>query len=86
MVISLTSSEYEPFNSDEEREDVYRKLKDIFNFLASIIDDKNVGVVHRIRAAHIIPDHAKTLRAYLLDWEKLDELEKKLKELKKRLA
>ena len=42
-----------------ERDDVYRKIKDTFDYVASIVIDEEVPPVHRIRAAKVLSDLAK---------------------------
>ena len=71
-------SNHKPFDVKEEREDVYRKLKCGYDVLASIMCDGKENLIHRIRAATALPETAKTLRLFLLDVEKYDELEKKI--------
>ncbi|MCK4953614.1 hypothetical protein KAS14_07500 [Candidatus Bathyarchaeota archaeon] len=69
-----------------ERDDVYRKIKDAFDYVASIVIDEEVSPVHRIRAAKALSDLAKTLRVYIRDEERIDELEKRIKEIEKRVG
>ena len=71
------------YDTQEERDDIYGKTKNTFDFLASVVDDENVSHVHRIRAAKTLSSLAKTLRCYILDEEKLAELEKRLEKLEK---
>lgn len=66
-----------------ERDDVYRKIKDAFDYVVSIVIDEEVPPVHRIRAAKVLSDLAKTLRVYMRDEERIDELDKKIKEIEK---
>jgi hypothetical protein len=79
-------SEHELFNSAKEREDIYRKLKDAFDFLASIIIDEEASVIQRIRATKTLSETAKTMRSYIRDEERLDELARKIKKIKKQIA
>ena len=70
----------------EEREDLYTKLKDCFDFLASTIVDEIVPIVIRIRAAVVLCNTARITRLFLLDEERLGELEKKVKAMEKTLG
>ena len=78
--------EFKTLISERERDDVYRKMKNTFDFLASVVDDEKISHVHRIRAAKSLSAIAKTLRAYIQDEERYYELEKKIKKLKKKMG
>ncbi|MEE8570476.1 MAG: hypothetical protein V3S97_05730 [Candidatus Bathyarchaeia archaeon] len=71
-------SEDQLIDMEDEREDVYRKFKDGFNVLASIMYDEKTKPALRIRAMRDLSKTAKTLRLFLLDVEKYGELEKKI--------
>ena len=79
----MFTSEYEPINIDEEREDIYRKLKDALDWLASIVVNKDSNIVYRLQAARILPVYARIMRLFLQDWEKMDVLEREVEKLKK---
>ena len=79
-------SDYQPIDFKEEREDVYRKLKDSYDVLASIIYNGNENVIHRLRAVMALSEIAKTRRLYILDEEKYNELKKEIKEIKKQFG
>ena len=63
------------YDTQGEREDIYNKTKNTLNFLASIVDDESVSLVHRIHAAKVLPRLPKTLRFYILDEEKIGVVE-----------
>ena len=47
--------------------------------------DEGENVIHRIRAIKELSETAKTLRLFLCDEEKYEEIEKSIRELEKRL-
>lgn len=80
------SSKFAQLNITEERLDLYWKLKYGFDVLVAILHNEEVNVVHRLRAVHTLSEVAKTLWLYLLDEEKLQELEQAVNELKQLIA
>ena len=74
------------FETGEERDDVYGKMKNTFDFCAAIVDDEKRSHIHRIRAAKSLSTLAKTLRVYILDEERWDELEERMKKLEKTIG
>ena len=78
--------EFKTLITERERDDVYSKMKNTFDFLASVVDDEKSSYVHRIRAAKSLSAIAKTLRVYIQDEERYYELEKKIKKLKKKMG
>ena len=68
----------------KERKDVYKKLKDAFDSMVSIVVDNERSIVIRLRAVRVLNQLARTLRLYLNDAEKVKELEKRIKELEER--
>lgn len=80
------ASKFTQLDTAEEYLDIYLKLKDGFDYLASVIHNQEIPVVHQLRAAHALPEMAKTLRMYLLDEAKMQELEKAVKELEQLIA
>ncbi len=75
----------ELIDTEAERVDIYGKLKDCFDFLASIVFEGRTSVDFRIRAVRVLAETAKILRLFLRDEEKFDELEKEVRELEKRM-
>jgi len=79
----MIASKYESINIEEERIDIYRKLKDGFDHLLSIVFDEDKNEVYQLRAIQNLPNIAKVLRRFIRDEEKIVELEKEVKELRK---
>lgn len=78
--------EFKTLITERERDDVYSKIKNTFDFLASVVDDEKSSHVHRIRAAKSLSAITKTLRVYIQDEERYYELEKKIKKLEKKMG
>lgn len=75
-------SNYKSINLAEERMDIYRKLKDVFDYLASIVFDEDENIIYRLRAIQNLSNIAKVLRLFILDVEKIGELGKEVEELR----
>jgi hypothetical protein len=75
-------SKYKLLNVPEERLDLYLKLKDAVDYQASVIHNHELHVKHRLRATLALNAMAKTLRLFIMDEEKMQELEEEVDNLK----
>jgi hypothetical protein len=70
----------------EERLDLYWKLKDAVDYQASVIHNDELHVKHRLRATLALNAMAKTLRIFIMDEEKMQELEKEVEDFNQLIA
>jgi hypothetical protein len=80
------SSKYELLNVPEERLNLYWKLKDACDYQASVIHNHDLHVKHRLRATLALNAMAKTLRIFIMDEEKMQELEKEVEDFNQLIA
>lgn len=76
------ASTYEVLTVPEERRELYLILKDARDYLASVVHNHELHVRYRLRAVHALVEMAKTLRLFIMDEEKMQELEKDVEDLK----
>jgi len=76
------TTKFEQLSVPEERLNVYWKLRDTLDYLASTVHNHKLHVRYRLRATQALSEIAKTLRIFIMDEEKIQELEKKVEKLK----
>jgi hypothetical protein len=80
------STKYEVLTVPEERRELYLILKEARDYLASVVHNPNHHVSHRLRAVHALAAMAKTLRLFIMDEEKMQELEEEVEDFKQLIA
>jgi hypothetical protein len=80
------STKFEQLTVTEERRNLYWKLKDACAYLASVVQNHELKVKHRLRATQALAEMAKIVRLFIMDEEKMQELENEVEKLKQLFA